>query len=120
MDVPTREPLDRRGPPRRTGRADLEVPVSFRSPGGWGTGIIRNICSGGLFVATFRSLPVGTRVVVRFTFPGDREALEVLGEVRWVRPFQDLDDRPAGLGLRFIDTPVRAAVRAAPRVVGTT
>jgi hypothetical protein len=44
----------------------------------------------------------------------------VLGEVRWVRPFQDLDDRPAGLGLRFIDTPVRAAVRAAPRVVGTT
>jgi uncharacterized protein (TIGR02266 family) len=120
MDVPEREREPRQGPPRRVSRVELEVPVSFRSRSGWGTGVTRNVCSGGLFVATFRSLPVGTRVVVRLTFPGDREALEVLGEVRWVRTFQELDDRPAGLGLRFIDTPVRAAVRASPRVVGTS
>lgn len=119
MDDPTREREPRRGPPRRAGRADLEVPVSFQSRSGWGTGVTKNICSGGLFVATLRSLPIGERVVVRLTFPGDREAIEVLGEVRWVRPFQELDDRPPGLGLRFIDTPVRAAARApAPRVVG--
>ncbi|HEY4395862.1 MAG TPA: TIGR02266 family protein [Polyangia bacterium] len=121
MDVPDREHEPRRGPVRRTGRAELEVPVSFRSRGAWGTGTTKNLSSGGLFVATFRALPVGTRVVVRLTFPGDREALEALGEVRWVRDFRDLDDRPAGLGLRFIDTPVRAALRARPpRVVGTT
>ena len=121
MDVPEREPEPRPGPARRTRRAELEVPVSFRSRGCWGTGVTKNICSGGLFVATFRSLPVGARVVVRLTFPGDREALEALGEVRWVRTFQDLDDRPAGVGLRFIDTPVRAAMRTgATRVVGTT
>jgi uncharacterized protein (TIGR02266 family) len=119
MDVPDRDHTPRPGPARRTRRADLEVPVSFRSRGSWGTGVTKNISSGGLFVATIRSLPVGSRVVVRFTFPGDREALEALGEVRWVRNFQDLDDRPAGVGLRFIDTPVRAAVRAAaPRVAG--
>jgi uncharacterized protein (TIGR02266 family) len=121
MDVPDREREPRMGPARRTSRADLEVPVSFRSRGTWGTGMTKNVSSGGLFVATFRSLPVGARVVVRLTFPGDREALEALGEVRWARAFQDLDDRPTGLGLRFIDTPVRAATRAsATRVVGTT
>ena len=96
------------------------MPVSFRSRGSWGSGVTKNISSGGLFVATFRSVPVGARVVVRLTFPGDREALEALGEVRWVRDFQDLDDRPAGIGLRFINTPVRAAVRAAPRMSGSS
>jgi uncharacterized protein (TIGR02266 family) len=97
------------------------VPVSFRSRGAWGTGLTRNISSGGLFVATFRSLPVGARVVVRLTFPGDREALEALGEVRWVRSFQELDDRSPGLGLRFIDVPMRAAARAPiPRAVRST
>jgi uncharacterized protein (TIGR02266 family) len=121
MDVPTTERLPPYGPPRRADRADLEVPVSFRSRSGRGSGVTKNICSGGLFVATLRSLPIGARLVLRLTFPGDREALEVLGEVRWLRPFDELDDRPAGLGLRFIDTPMRAAVRApAPRVVGTT
>ena len=94
--------------------------MSFRSRGNWGSGVTKNICSGGLFVSTLRALPVGAQVVIRLTFPGDRDALEVLGEVRWVRPFQELDDRPAGLGLRFIDTPVRAAVRAAPRLIGNT
>ncbi len=121
MDVPTRERVPRQGPLRRAGRADLEVPVSFRSRSGWGSGVTKNICSGGLFVATLRSLPIGARVVVRLTFPGDREALEVLGEVRWLRPFDELDDRPAGLGVRFIDTPMRAAARApAPRAAGST
>lgn len=120
MNVPTRERPSRERPPRRAGRADLEVPVSFRSPGGRGTGITRNICAGGLFVATLRLLPIGTRVVLRLTFPGDREAIEVLGEVRWARAFQELDNRPAGLGLRFVDTPVRAAIRAAPRLLGAT
>src|SRR5579871_6265157 len=118
MDVPNRERASRQGPLRRAGRAELEVPVSFRGPGGRGTGVSKNICAGGLFVATLRALPMGTRVVLRLTFPGDREAIEVLGEVRWARAFQELDDRPAGLGLRFVDTPLRAAVRAAPRVLG--
>jgi uncharacterized protein (TIGR02266 family) len=121
MDLPDGESESRPGPARRTRRADLEVPVSFRSRGKYGAGVTKNISSGGLFVATFISLPVGSRIVVRLTFPGDREALEALGEVRWVRHFQDLEDRPAGVGLKFIDTPVRAAVRpAAPRVAGTT
>src|SRR5450631_457513 len=40
--------------------------------------------------------------------PGERRPVDALAEVRWDRPFQELDDRPAGLGLRFIDTPLHA------------
>jgi len=42
---------------------------------------------------------------------GDAEPVEALAEVRWCRPLEDLDDlQPPGVGLRFIDTPLRAAI----------
>jgi Tfp pilus assembly protein PilZ len=63
-------------------------------------------------VATPRLLTVGDWVVVSFTFPGAAEPVEILGEVRWSRPFQDLVDVPGGLGLRFVETPVRATMLA--------
>ena len=45
--------------------------------------------------------------------PGEQtDRIEALAEVRWCRPFVELDDRPAGVGLRFIDTPLRAATVA--------
>lgn len=71
---------------------------------------MKNVCLGGLFVATARLLAVGDWAVVSVTIPGATEPVEILGEVRWSRPFQDLVDIPSGLGLRFVETPVRAAV----------
>ena len=94
----------------RSGRIDLEVPVQLRSDEGVYSGVTKNICPGGVFVATIRSLPVGDRITVRLTIPGDTEPVDALAEVRWFRPFEALEDRPAGLGLRFIDTPLRAAM----------
>jgi uncharacterized protein (TIGR02266 family) len=109
-----RTPTDRvRASDGRAGRIPLEVPIQLRrqndSDDGVYTGVTKNICSGGVFVATLRSFTVGERVAVRLKIPGDAEAVEALAEVRWCRPFQELDDRPAGFGLRFIDTPLRAA-----------
>jgi uncharacterized protein (TIGR02266 family) len=96
----------------RAGRIPLEIAIKLRSQNGdqgsW-MGVTKNICSGGVFVATLRSVPIGERVAVRLTIPGDAEPVEALAEVRWSRPFQELDDQPAGLGLRFIDTPLGAA-----------
>ena len=96
----------------RGGRARiaLQVPVQLRVDEESHAGVTRNICGGGVFVATMRSLPVGDRVIVVLTIPDDSEPVEALAEVRWSRPFEALDDRPAGLGLRFIDTPLRAAI----------
>lgn len=100
---------DRASDDRRGGRIALEVPVRIGSGAGAFAGVTKNICAGGVFVATLRSFSIGERVAVRLTIPGDAAPIEALAEVRWSRPFHDLDDRPVGLGLRFIDTPLRAA-----------
>ncbi len=100
---------DRASDDRRAGRIVLEVPVRLHGGVGSWAGVTKNICAGGVFVATLRSFSVGERVAIRLTIPGDAEPVEALAEVRWCRPLQELDDRPVGLGLRFIDTPLRAA-----------
>jgi len=113
MSVPSTEktPYDREhGRDSRRGRTPVEVPVHLENELGAHGGVARNIGAGGAFVATIRSLPVGHRVTVRLGPPSDPDRLEVLAEVRWCRPFAGSDDRPAGLGLRFIDTPLRAAM----------
>jgi len=94
----------------RSGRIPLEVPVQLRIDELSHAAVTKNISGGGVFVATMRSLPIGIRVTVTLTIPGDSDPVEALAEVRWSRPSQALDDRPAGLGLQFIDTPLRAAI----------
>jgi uncharacterized protein (TIGR02266 family) len=96
--------------PPRPERIDVDLPVQLRSRAGSGRGTAKNVCAGGLFVATTRLLEVGDWMIVSFTIPGATEPVEILGEVRWSRPFQDLVDVPGGLGLRFVETPVRATV----------
>jgi len=105
------EALAERNPPRPE-RIDIEIPVHLRSRTGAGRGMARNVCAGGLFVATPRLLAVGDWAIVSFVIPGATEPVEILGEVRWSRPFQDLIDVPGGLGLRFVETPMRATVLA--------
>jgi uncharacterized protein (TIGR02266 family) len=100
---------DRASHDRRAGRIALEVPVRLHSGAGSWAGVTKNICAGGVFVATLRSFSVGERVALRLAIPGDAEPVEALAEVRWSRPFHELDDRPVGFGLRFIDMPLRAA-----------
>ena len=92
----------------RPERVDIQIPVHLRSRTGSGPGIARNVCQGGLFVSTTRLLAVGDWMIVRFMIPAASEPVEILGEVRWWRPFQDLADLPTGLGLRFVETPMRA------------
>jgi Tfp pilus assembly protein PilZ len=74
--------------------------------------VAKNIGPGGVFVATVRFLGVGERVTLTLEMQGDTAPIEALAEVRWCRPFTELNDQPAGLGLRFIDTPLRAAILA--------
>jgi len=95
----------------RAGRAALEVPVHLRAGGAVCAGVTKNIGAGGVFVATVRLLSVGDRVIVTLKMRGDAAPVEALAEVRWCRPLEELDDRrPPGVGLRFIDTPLRAAM----------
>ena len=84
--------------------------MQLRVAGASCAGVTKNIGSGGVFVATVRLLRVGDRVTVTLQMQGDAAPVEALAEVRWCRPLEDLDDQPAGVGLRFIDTPLRAAI----------
>ena len=94
----------------RASRVALEVPVRLRGGTALFSGVAKNLGPGGVFVATIRLLGVGEVVTVALDARGDGQPVEALAEVRWCRPFIELDDLPAGVGLRFIDTPLRAAV----------
>jgi len=96
----------------RANRVALDIPVCLREGHSFFTGIAKNIGPGGVFVATIRLLGVGEKVTVTLDSEGDAQPVEALAEVRWCRPFVDLDDQPPGVGLRFIDTPLRAATLA--------
>jgi len=97
----------------RAHRFPLDVPVELQDGGFRCTGVARNIGPGGIFVATVRAIDVGAKVTVKLGSRGDDEGpIEALAEVRWCRPFVELNDLAAGVGLRFIDTPLRAAILA--------
>jgi uncharacterized protein (TIGR02266 family) len=96
----------------RATRAGLEVPVQLQTGTASCSGITKNIGPGGLFVATTRLLRAGDRVTVTLAMKFGAAPVEALAEVRWCRFSDGLDDQPAGVGLRFIDTPVRAAILA--------
>lgn len=94
----------------RANRARLEVPVQLHAGTASCSGITKNIGSGGVFVATTRLLRAGDRVTIALKVKFDAAPVEALAEVRWCRFSERLDDEPAGVGLQFIDTPVRAAL----------
>jgi uncharacterized protein (TIGR02266 family) len=96
----------------RANRARLEVPVQLHTGTASCSGITKNIGPGGVFVATTRLLRAGDRVTVTLKTKFGAAPVEALAEVRWCRLSEERTEQPAGVGLRFIDTPVRAAILA--------
>jgi uncharacterized protein (TIGR02266 family) len=94
LDQPGYDPSER--------RADLRVPfetdVSIGTEGRLLTGLSGDISMGGMFVATFRPMPPGARLSLRFRLPTGQ--VMATGVVRWTR-----DARPgvvAGMGIEFV------------------
>ena len=92
----------------RANRTLVDVPVLLRDRGASYSGLAKNIGPGGIFVATGRDLGVGEQITVTIMTTDDARPIEALAEVRWCRPVVEPDKLPAGVGLRFIDTPIRA------------
>lgn len=84
---------------RRQGRVPLEMwveeahddAVYFQRAG--------NLSAGGLFLERTIPHPVGTVVELRFTLPGDAEAIRVRGEI----VNSPTTDESFGMGLKFIN-----------------
>ncbi len=89
---------------RKSPRVPLDVEVGVDTHTNFYIGFGENVSEGGLFVATFSLLPIGTLVALTFTLP-DESALHVNAVVRWLRDPHDLEmrDMPPGMGLEFVD-----------------
>jgi uncharacterized protein (TIGR02266 family) len=82
---------------RGSDRSLIEAEVSVASDSQFFTGIAGNVSTGGLFVATYRALPVGGRVAMQIALPeGDVLAT---GTVRWIRDASS--GASPGLGIAF-------------------
>lgn len=85
-------------------RAPIEAAISLTSQHNLYAGIANDISEGGVFVATYQPLPVGSEVAIDLSFEavgGPR--LLVNGEVRWHRGDTPSGDAAPGMGLRFLD-----------------
>ncbi|HEV8548219.1 MAG TPA: TIGR02266 family protein [Polyangiaceae bacterium] len=98
-------PSERRTSDRTPWFADLE----FGEDAQFFTGLSLDISEGGLFVATYSTIPIGTKLVLCFELP-DGTNVEARGEVRWVRS-EAIDGERPGVGVAFTDLPADARDR---------
>jgi uncharacterized protein (TIGR02266 family) len=96
---------ERRSAPRR----EVFAEVDFGSETNFYTGFTVDVSTGGLFVVTWDTFPVGTHVHLSFTLPGSRDKVSVEGEVRWLRAHNPANpDMWPGMGIRFKEIPERS------------
>jgi uncharacterized protein (TIGR02266 family) len=97
------------GAERRQGeRHECEFEVEFLSDTHFMTGITQDLSEGGIFIATYQRLPIGTEVGLAFELPGDRR-VEVKGAVRWIR--KECGETRPGLGIAFTELSHEALAR---------
>lgn len=89
---------------RRAPRVRLGVEIGIDDHTNFYVGFSENVSEGGLFIATYTLLPVGTEVALTFVLQ-DELPLFVHGFVRWVRDPDDLATSPVppGMGVEFTD-----------------
>ena len=66
-----------------------------------------NLSEGGIYLENTIPHPVGTRVTLRFSLPGDKEKLQVLAEVVGAIAGEE----EMGMGLKFVELAEEAAQR---------
>ncbi len=93
--------------------------VEFVAESHFFAGLTQDISSGGLFVATYEMVPVGTKLTIQLELPDGNE-LEVEGVVRWQRREPTQDSERPGIGIAFTNlsaenlTRIRAFCEARP------
>jgi uncharacterized protein (TIGR02266 family) len=90
------------GERRAEARLACEFQVEFVHDTHFYAGLTQDISCGGIFVATYHLLPIGTRLVVNFELP-DGSAVRAGGEVRWIREEEAAGSERPGLGVAFTD-----------------
>ena len=91
--------------PRRTEeRTSMKIRISFKRANDFFRAYIGNLGSGGLFIKTTQSLPVGTLLNLEFNLPDSDYVIKTKGKVVWTRSNETSDEKkPPGMGIQFID-----------------
>ena len=95
---------------REHNRFSVELEVSVMSEHNLYAGLAENLSAGGLFIATHKLQKVGSKIELNLRMPDSEEEFPIVGEVRWVRLYNEHSDTSPGLGVRFLDLPPGAAV----------
>jgi uncharacterized protein (TIGR02266 family) len=95
-------PAEAKAPPEpayKGPRKRIEANVGATTESNFFVGFSGEISEGGVFIATFETLPMGTHVEVLITLPGGYES-KIPGMVQFVRDPMDMEAEP-GLGVQF-------------------
>jgi len=87
---------------REHARYAVDVDIDVTSDHNFYAGLVENMSAGGVFIATHLERPVGTLVELALRIPGTSTPIRGVGEVRWVRRYNEASDTPPGLGIRFV------------------
>lgn len=92
------------GDPTGVGADDrpLRVPTHLKVRFGEGTGALRNVSEGGLFIECERPLPDGAPLQLELEPGGDQPSILLSATVVWSRDLAT-QDGPSGFGVRFED-----------------
>lgn len=89
---------------RRTAqRFGVELDVSIGSEHNFYAGLVENMSVGGVFIATHNLKPIGTVIDLAITLPDSDTTLNVRGEVRWLRDYNESSNVSPGMGVRFLE-----------------
>jgi len=83
-------------------RVPLDLNVNFESRGEVKKCLMKNLSTGGIFVATESPLPLGTPFNVRIRIERTGEEIELPGEVVSVGASANLAEEKHGMGIRFV------------------
>ncbi|HEY3497187.1 MAG TPA: TIGR02266 family protein [Polyangiaceae bacterium] len=95
---------------RENERRACAIELEFSADSHFFAGLSEDISEGGLFVATYERLPIGTRLALSFELQDG--LVEARGEVRWVRGTETSGGWP-GLGIAFMELSPEASERIA-------
>ncbi len=87
---------------REHSRFSVDLDVTVGSDHNFYAGFAENLSAGGVFIATHKLKPVGSRIELTINLP-EGVQIRATGQVRWIRVFNERSDTPPGMGVRFDD-----------------
>jgi uncharacterized protein (TIGR02266 family) len=87
----------------RDGRLCVDIAIDDLSEHTFWANLALEVEQGGVFVATYRPVSIGTLVDLRLSLPDHDEPFTLSGVVRWTRPHIEGSDGVAGVGVKFVD-----------------